>query len=251
MRTFSCRDKEIIKSVMNQDRNNMLISAKLVKHYFKVKDCALFLNVKENRAFLLGQNEECILKGMSLIVDIISLIEEMEDLGFFYCIPFNSESSLFVSDSYDLEVGNNDSDEFYLSDGTIKVSRKTISYHNKADKLLLSGNEIGEFLSTKVMYYLCCIIYPSTALEELIENKYESLEVKSYKQQVADAKASRNLAWFALFISLLAPFGMTFFNNKYAKTEVINWQFDSLLNEINEISEDVHLVGERWLLENQ
>lgn len=41
---------------------------------------------------------------------------------------------------------------------------------------------------------------------------------------------------------------MTFFNNKYAKTEINEWQFDSLLYQISDISNNAHAISEKIIL---
>ncbi|MFC2700827.1 hypothetical protein, partial [Segatella oris] len=88
---------------------------------------------------------------------------------------------------------------------------------------------VEEPILSKITYYFNSLIYPSDSLRVLVDNNFVSLEILSYQREVKEAKISRNLAWFACIMSLLSPFGMTFFNNRFSKTEIQQEQYETII----------------------
>ena len=223
----------------------------MFKEGFKDSGFALFFSFSLKQVFLLRKDSKAYDLGLSILVDIVSLLETMEKLGHLYCVGSEDEFSLFINDSTFPVAINGDRNTYDVSNGKIIISKNKIVYNDKLGNLIMDGSCVEKQLTAKIINYLCCSIYATDSLKELVENNYESLEIQSYKRQIADAKFSRNMAWIALFVSLFSPFFMTFFNNKYAKTEIKDSQYESILNHIDLITNNVISIYEMLHKDNE
>lgn len=242
MRKINDTDKQIISDMLQQDVLNMPIVISYIKNYFKKNDTAIFILSSVGKAYILYRNQDYYKKAIKLIVDIVSLLEYLDKEGYIYCIQADINQSYFIYDPSEISVGINDNDSYTISNGILKINGEIAEFYDSTHTLVLSGTCCQKELTDKIMHYFKCIIYPTESLKDLVRNKFETLEIISYKREIKEAKISRNFAWAALIISLLSPFGMTFFNNKFAKTEITDYQYMEVLQKMENISEKLNYI---------
>jgi len=235
MRNLDELDRQIM-DILRKDHSSSLS----LKVFFGVKEIALFLSRTHGKVFLLYKDEYTRKRGFSLIVQIVSLIEMMEKEGFLYCIPNTNGQDLFINADADANVGVGENDNIItISNGILEITDDEILQKSNNGLQILKGESLPQNLVDRILQYFDCTVFPSKSLEELSENNYEPLEIRSYKQEIRDAKIGRNIAFFALFVSLGSSFGMTFFNNKYAKTQICEKQYDKIIEVISNIRHEI------------
>ena len=230
MRKINDTDKQIISNMLQQDVLNMPIVISYIKNYFKKNDTAIFILSSVGKAYILYRNQDYYKKAIKLIVDIVSLLEYLDKEGYIYCIPTDINQPYFIYESSEIDVGINDDDSYTISNGKLELKGEAADFYDSTHTLILRGICCQKELADKILHYFKCIIYPTESLKDLVRNNFETLEVISYKREIKEAKISRNFAWAALIISLLLPFGMTFFNNRFAKTEITDYQYIEVLH---------------------
>jgi hypothetical protein len=243
MRKINDTDKQIISNILQQDVLNMPIVISYIKNYFKKNNTAIFILSSAGKAYILYKNQGYYKKAIKLIVDIISLLEFLDKEGYIYCIPADINQPYFIYESSEIYVGINDDDSYTISNGKLEIKGETADFYDSTHTLILGGICCPKELADKILYYFKCIIYPTESLKDLVRNNFETLEVISYKREIKEAKISRNFAWAALIISLLLPFGMTFFNNRFAKTEITDYQYIEVLRKMENISEKLNYIS--------
>jgi hypothetical protein len=236
MRKINDCDKSIINIILGQDLRTISTLGELLKSYFNDRESALLILASIRKVYTFYNIEHKREDIYSLLVKIISLIETMEKEGLVYCLC--KEQNLIIYAPSDNSVGI-DSNETILriTGGEIKIEENTAILRNEQGDTILNGELVTGPISSKILYYFNCIIYPSDSLYILRKNNFDSLEILSYKNEVKAAKCSRNVAWLALLISLLLPFGMTFFNNVFSKTEIQQEQYKTIIMKMDNNSE--------------
>lgn len=250
MKKFKDIEKQIINDLIQQDVLNIPIFISYIKHYFKNNHTAIFATDSPEKVYILYKTQEDYKKAIKLIIDIVSLLEYLEKDGYIYCIKVDINQPFFVNESSEVKVGiDSDKDSYTISNGKLKIEEgEKANFYAPTYDLVLSGNCCQKELSDKILHYFTCVVYPTESLHELVHNKFETLEMISYKREIKEVKISRNFAWAALIISLFSPFGMTFFNNKFAKTEITEYQYKEILQKIDNLSKCFNSFNEHNVL---
>ena len=252
MRIFSTTDIQIINKILTQDLQNMPVVCKFLKQYFVKNKMALFLSSSQNEVFILYKDEDACKASLALIVELISLFEAMEEDGYLYCINLDNDQPFFLYESLDVDIGiNADGTSFTIKNGSLSINDGAIFLKDISGNIILKGSRCQKLLANQILYYFKSTIYPSTSLRKLADDGYESLEILSYKKEVKSAKFSRNMAWSALIISLFLPFAITFYNNKFAKTEIKDSQYNSILYKMNAVAEKIDTLCKHFILEQK
>ncbi len=247
MKNFSKIDKQIINDLLQQDASDMPIITSYIKHYFKNNNVAIFSTNSREEVFILYQNQEYYKKAIKLIIDIISLLEFLEQEGYIYCIKIETNQSFIIYESSEIDVGITNNGSYTISNGRLEIENGTAKLYDLTNNLILSGSCCQKELTHKILCYFRCIVYPTETLKKLVQNNFETLEVISYKREIKEAKISRNFAWAALIISLFLPFGMTFFNNKFATTEITEYQYKEIIQKMEKLSESPNSINKNQI----
>lgn len=252
MRKFSNTDKKIIDVILQKSIQEMPIVYMFLKQYFTENKMALFLSSSYDKVFILYKDDIDYRDAFALIVEFVSLLETMEKEGYLYFVNIDNDEPILLYEQLDITVGiNADNRSFTISSGSLYLYDETITLKNKVGEIVLNGKSCQKQLANKISYYFKSIAYPSKSLRIFVDNNYESLEVLSYERDIKNAIFSRNMAWGALILSLFLPFGMTFFNNEFAKTEIKDSQYHSTLHKIDIISEKIDTVSKYLILEQK
>ena len=228
MRKIDKWDEGIIKIILNQDSKTGSTLGKLLKQYFNDKEFALLILAPTRKVYTLYSTEHKRDEIYSLLVKIISLIETMEKEGLVYCLSKEQNQIIYAPSDTSVGIGTGGT-ILTITGGQIKIKENTAVLRNNQGDIILNGELVEAPILSKITYYFNSLIYPSDSLRVLVDNNFVSLEVLSYQREVKEAKISRNLAWFACIMSLLSPVGMTFFNNRFSKTEIQKEQYDTII----------------------
>ena len=220
MRKINEWDRELIKTILNQDPKMGSTLGELLKQYFNDKEFALLILAPTRKVYTLYSTEHKRDEIYSLLVKIISLIETMEKEGLVYCLSKEQNQIIYAPSDTSVGIGTGGT-ILTITGGQIKIKENTAVLRNNQGDIILNGELVEEPILSKITYYFNSLIYPSDSLRVLVDNNFVSLEILSYQREVKEAKISRNLAWFA--------FGMTFFNNRFSKTEIQQEQYETII----------------------
>ena len=145
-----------------------------------------------------------------------------------YCLSKEQNQIIYAPSDTSVGIGT-DGTILTMTGGQIKIKENTAVLRNNQGDIILNGELVKEPILSKITYYFNSLIYPSDSLRVLFKNNFVSLEILSYQREVKEAKISRNIAWSTCIISLLSSFGMTFFNNKFSKTEIKQEQYETII----------------------
>ena len=152
----------------------------------------------------------------------------MEKEGLVYCLSKEQNQIIYAPSVTSVGIGTGGT-ILTITGGQITIKENTAVLSHNQGNIILKGGLVEEPILSKITYYFSSLIYPSDSLRVLVDNNFESLENLSYQREAKEAKISRNLAWLACIISLLSPFGMTFFNNRFSKTEIQQEQYETII----------------------
>ena len=231
MRQFSSFDKKIADEFISKNnRGKLLTKYRVIQDFFN-DQIALFIS-DANCAFFY-RNELDKDKGLEVLVSIIVLLRDMEQEGLILCILNNQEPLLLYKQTDNMCAITTDK-IFSFDIGNIDISRLTIA--NRDGTTILNGNLLPDNLSKMISYYFRCKIYPTETLNELIANKYDSVEIRSLKRQRNWGVISTLVAVLIAIISCWWNIYMTRYNNEHAVTEIKAQQYDEILNILKEDS---------------
>lgn len=119
----------------------------------------------------------------------------------------------------------------------------------EVEKLLFISIAVPEKFEESLKRVICNYVYPTTKLLEFVKNDFAFGEELRYKTELKNTKRGLWISLIALFISIVSPFWMTCYNNKYAVTTIDSSQINKIVYAIqnldNFVCVDSQLVEEQ------
>ena len=105
MRKINEWDRELIKTILNQDPKMGSTLGELLKQYFNDKEFALLILAPTRKVYTLYSTEHKRDEIYSLLVKIISLIETMEKEGLVYCLSKEQNQIIYAPSDTNVGIG--------------------------------------------------------------------------------------------------------------------------------------------------
>lgn len=236
MRNLDDEDKQIIKNISKIKDDSIITVGNLIACLFKTDESALLVC---DKIYILTAKCADSTAILVLMAKIVSLIDSLQNEGYLYLIP--NKENLFIQNGADPSVsidtyGNISCCKgvFVKNDCDISLEVGAVSYKSIA---------IPEKFEETLKEVICNFVYPTTKLQELVNNDFAFGEELQYKTELKYTKRGLYISLFALFISIASPFWMTCYNNKHAVTTIDSSQINKIVYAIQNLDNSVCVDG--------
>lgn len=237
MRKLDEVDKQIIRDICNIKESDIRTVSSIIAYLFKVDEYALLVYDKIFALKAEGVDSTSIIV---LMAKIMSLIDYLQNNGYLYLIP--NKEFCFIQDGADSSLTidtygnvNCSRGKFVKNDCDISLEVGAVSYESIA---------IPEKFEETLKEVICNFVYPTTKLQELVNNDFAFGEELQYKTELKYTKRGLYISLFALFISIASPFWMTCYNNRYAVTTIDSSQISKIVYAIKKLDNSVCANGQ-------
>lgn len=242
MRRLDEEDKQIIKNISKIKDDSIITVGNLIACLFKTDESALLVCDKIHILTAKCADYTAILV---LMAKIVSLIDSLQNEGYLYLIP--NKENLFIQNGADPSVSIDTYGNISCCKGNFVKKDCDISL--EVEKELFISIAVPEKFEESLKRIICNYVYPTTKLLELVKNDFAFGEELRYKTELKNTRRGLRISLIALFISIVSPFWMTCYNNKYAVTTIDSSQINKIVYAIqnldNFICVDSQLVEEQ------
>ena len=232
MRTLSAKEKMRAKQLYElNDKNRINILdwfAQLVKNELS----GVFLSKTVDYVYIFGDSDT-IDEMFGDILSDICLLEELQKEGVLYFMT-NERQNAFLGRGRKYTVGEDSSSKFSFELGDVIVNEFGCEWQLKNENIV-NGKSLEYVIACKINAIFNTTVFLTPAFKELLSVGFESVEIRSYKNDVRNAKRSRNIAWITLLLSIVVQPAMTFFDNKYSKIQIKDEQYNCVIKKIESI----------------
>lgn len=248
MKTFTDEEKEIAILICKADTKKGKIFGELYTKIFAIDELALLLINNEPKCYLFFKNQEneTINIGMAKLMAVLAFLDYMKECNLIYCVKNQDYQALLFCQPFHVDATIISSSMSYVYEkGKIEEVDSIMTMFDEFDHPIMDGRAYSQYLTEKLKQYFTCIIYPTSSLIDFVKNDFKTEEVRQYEQQLADTRKSLFISRTALFISLLLPVAMTFFNNRFAFSTIEQSQFNSSFKQVQLISTQLDSIIKR------
>ena len=242
MKRLDDEDKQIIRNISNIKDNGIKTVGSLIAHLFKTDESALLIY---DKIYILTTGNVDSTVILVLMAKIMSLIDSLQNEGYLYLIP--NKENLFIQNGADSSVSIDTYGNISCCRGNFVIKDCDISL--EVEKLLFISIAVPEKFEESLKRVICNYVYPTTKLLEFVKNDFAFGEELRYKTELKNTKRGLWISLIALFISIVSPFWMTCYNNKYAVTTIDSSQINKIVYAIqnldNFVCVDSQLVEEQ------
>lgn len=242
MKRLDDEDKQIIRNISNIKDNGIKTVGSLIAHLFKTDKSALLIY---DKIYILTAGNVDSTVILVLMAKIMSLIDSLQNEGYLYLIP--NKENLFIQNGADSSVSIDTYGNISCCRGNFVIKDCDISL--EVEKLLFISIAVPEKFEESLKRVICNYVYPTTKLLEFVKNDFAFGEELRYKTELKNTKRGLWISLIALFISIVSPFWMTCYNNKYAVTTIDSSQINKIVYAIqnldNFVCVDSQLVEEQ------
>ena len=242
MKRLDDEDKQIIRNISNIKDNGIKTVGSLIAHLFKTDESALLIY---DKIYILTAGNVDSTVILVLMAKIMSLIDSLQNEGYLYLIP--NKENLFIQNGADSSVSIDTYGNISCCRGNFVIKDCDISL--EVEKLLFISIAVPEKFEESLKRVICNYVYPTTKLLEFVKNDFAFGEELRYKTELKNTKRGLWISLIALFISIVSPFWMTCYNNKYAVTTIDSSQINKIVYAIqnldNFVCVDSQLVEEQ------
>ena len=214
----------------------------MIAHLFKTDESALLVY---DKIYILTARSADSTVILVLIAKIMSLIDSLQNEGYLYLIP--NKENLFIQNEADSSVSIDTYGNISCCKGNFFMKDCDISI--EVEKVLFISIAVPEKFEESLKSVICNYVYPTTKLLELVKNDFAFGEELRYKTELKNTRRGLWISLIALFISIVSPFWMTCYNNKYAVTTIDSSQINKIVYAIqnldNFVCVDSQLVEEQ------
>lgn len=243
MRVYSNEEKHFIKSLL-KNHEGMHVGSELVADLFSNDSIALAL-FEDGSACLFSASLELdkVKTAKRRFFSLIALMESLENEQMIYCIDNAPTLALYMSSrDTSLAIGHN---KYTFAGGTIEpVSDKCIMKDTRGNAVM-EGRLLSSSLIRKIDRFISGEVYATSRLQELVENKFKSIEILQYETELRYSRNSLYVSWAAFIMSLLSTVLNVFISNMWGKSTIIETQYDGIIQSISSLgkSEDTKNCG--------
>jgi hypothetical protein len=242
MKRLDDEDKQIIRNISNIKDNGIKTVGSLIAHLFKTDESALLIY---DKIYILTAGNADSTVILVLMAKIMSLIDSLQNEGYLYLIP--NKENLFIQNGADSSVSIDTYGNISCCRGIFVIKDCDISL--EVEKLLFISIAVPEKFEESLKRVICNYVYPTTKLLEFVKNDFAFGEELRYKTELKNTRRGLWISLIALFISIVSPFWMTCYNNKYAVTTIDSSQINKIVYAIqnldNFVCVDSQLVEEQ------
>ena len=242
MKRLDDEDKQIIRNISNIKDNGIKTVGSLIAHLFKTDESALLIY---DKIYILTAGNVDSTVILVLMAKTMSLIDSLQNEGYLYLIP--NKENLFIQNGADSSVSIDTYGNISCCRGNFVIKDCDISL--EVEKLLFISIAVPEKFEESLKRVICNYVYPTTKLLEFVKNDFAFGEELRYKTELKNTKRGLWISLIALFISIVSPFWMTCYNNKYAVTTIDSSQINKIVYAIqnldNFVCVDSQLVEEQ------
>lgn len=242
MRRLDEEDKQIIKNISKIKDDSIITVGNLIACLFKTDESALLVC---DKIYILTAKCADSTAILVLMAKIVSLIDSLQNEGYLYLIP--NKENLFIQNGADPSVSIDTYGNISCCKGNFVKKDCDISL--EVEKELFISIAVPEKFEESLKRIICNYVYPTTKLLELVNNDFAFGEELRYKTELKNTRRGLWISLIALFSSIVSPFWMTCYNNKYAVTTIDSSQINKIVYAIqnldNFICVDSQLVEEQ------
>lgn len=197
--------------------------------------CGVIVEIKKERAYLLGDDNRCIDK----IVQILSVVELLVAQGYLFPVLTGGSNVIIAGFSNDTNAAEI-TDGYEISEGKVSIfdNTATIKAHEEilhTYKCILCPQSLYMPLSNCMQSEY----YATESLRNLIKNGFVSQSTRQYIKQLCIARGAFIVALIAFIASLtVVPRCTVQYQNEYGVTTIAPSQIDTIVHSLNHILED-------------
>ena len=180
---------------------------------------------------------------VSPIISFISLFSYLNSNRMLFWQSCSEERPVVFSRGEDYKVVvTPQNDEFVINGSRIKITSTNLTIENPPGNIVQNVPLCSNQLSKLLIDSLCCMVYPTSPLIELKNNDFKPIDIYLLEEQMKSTRKSLRMAWTTLFISLILPFAMTFFNNCYSKSTITDSQMTSFEQQMGSVNDHLDSI---------
>lgn len=240
MRLYSEKEQSFINQILCHP-DGICVAETLTGSLWGSDGIVLFL-LEDKRICLFTVREESE-KSRSAklqLFSLLALMESLEHANMIYGIDLSPTLSLFM-DSEDISLAI-DRNRYTFAKGSIEESHEGYILKDVNGKALMTGEILAQSLGLKMQHFLTGKFYPTSRLQELVNNGFKSLEIMHYEKERKDSRKSLIISWLAFAVAVLSFCLEIPISNRWGKSTITSSQYEEIIKSITSIHNELHIM---------